>query len=94
MPSFGMRTGPRGCVPSAQERAVPLSGFLADDTAFSPDDLTIIGTAFSQALAKLGLKDRDDRIVETVARRIIRAALDGERDPARLCEIGMAGGAS
>ena len=73
---------------------VPLSQFLTDDTAFPPDDLTVIGSAFTQALAKLGLKDRNDPIVETVARRIIRAALDGERDPTNLCEIATAGSAS
>ena len=79
---------------SSGERAVPLSRFLPDDTVFAPDHLTVIGTAFSQALAELGLNDRNDPIVETVARRIIRAALNGERDPAKHCKIGTTGTAS
>jgi hypothetical protein len=79
---------------SAETRAVPLRRFLTGETMFAPDDLTVIGAAFSQALAELGLKDRNDPMVEIVARRIIRAALDGERDQARLCEIGTASSAS
>lgn len=73
---------------------MPLSRYLRDDTVFTPEDLKVIGTAFSQALAELGLKDRNDPMVETVARRIIRAALNGERDPEKLCKIGTTGGAS
>lgn len=47
--------------------------------------------AFSCALARLRLYDRNDAIVELVARRIVRAALDGQRDPAELCEIAVDG---
>ena len=44
--------------------------------------------AFTAALAKPGLNDRSDPMVEMVARRIITAALAGERNPIRLTEIG------
>ena len=51
-----------------------------------------MGQAFVLALAELGLSDRKDAMVERVTRRIIRAALSGERDPAKLCEIALDGG--
>jgi hypothetical protein len=94
MPGAGEPARYRAYVPCPAERVVPLSRFLTDDTAFTSDDLTVIGAAFSQALTELGLRDRNDPIVQTVARRIIRAALDGERDPTNLCKIGTGGGAS
>jgi hypothetical protein len=66
---------------------VPLRRFLnSDSRAFGPDDLKAMTTAFDSALTKLGLNDRADPLVEVVGRRIVRAALDGERDPVRLCE--------
>lgn len=65
--------------------------FLGDKGAFGPEDLKAMGEAFSAALNKLGLSARNDPMVEMVARRIIRAALAGERDPIRLCEIGAGG---
>jgi hypothetical protein len=62
---------------------------LDDNRAFGPDDLDAMAKAFSAALNKLSLSDRKDPMVEMVARRIVRAALQGERDPRRLCDIGV-----
>jgi hypothetical protein len=59
---------------------VPLGPFLEGAEAFTPNDLTVLNAAFMEPLSKLGLKDRNDPMAEIVARRIIRAALDGERD--------------
>jgi hypothetical protein len=67
---------------------MPIRQYLSDNRSFDPEQLDALTRAFTAALAKLGLKDRDDPMVETVARRIIVAALDGERDPIRLTEIG------
>jgi hypothetical protein len=63
--------------------------FLGKDVSFGPDDLKVMGEAFPQALAELRLYDRDDAMVEMVARRIVRAALSGERDPVKLREIAL-----
>ena len=71
---------------------MPIRHFLGRDVSFEPDDLKVMGEAFALALAELGLNDRKDAMVEMVARRIIRAALSGERDPAKLCEIALDGG--
>lgn len=70
---------------------VPIRQYLDDKRSFGPDDLKVMGDALTAALAKLGLNDRSDPLVEMVARRIIRAALDGERDLIRLSEIGAGG---
>ena len=71
---------------------MPIRQFLGSDVCFESDDLKVINEAFSGALAELGLHDRNDAMVELVARRIIRAALDGERDPLRLWQIAVGAG--
>ena len=70
---------------------MPIRRYLEANSSFGPEDLNRIGEAFSAALAKLGLNDRSDPMVEMVARRIIRASMAGERDPSRLTEIGAKG---
>jgi len=67
---------------------MPISEFLHDDKAFDPRDLKAVGEAFTAALAKLGLTGQE-QLAETVARRIIRAALAGERNLAKLTAIGV-----
>jgi hypothetical protein len=71
---------------------VTIHRYLGADSSFGPEDLKGIGEALSAALNKLGLNDRNDPMVEIVARRIIRAAMAGERDLAKLTEIGTNGG--
>ncbi len=70
---------------------MPIRQHLRDNLSFSPEDLDAMGKAFTAALAKLALRDLKDPMTEMVARRIIRAALAGERDPIRLTEIGAGG---
>jgi hypothetical protein len=69
---------------------MPLRRFLQPGAVFQPSDLEPMNAAFSLALQKLGLSVRDDPIVELVGRNIIRAAMSGERDPAKLCEDALA----
>jgi hypothetical protein len=70
---------------------VPIRQFLGDNRAFDSEVLNAMGAAFSAALNKVGLSDLKDPMTEMVARRIIRAALRGEQDPVKLCEIGIDG---
>jgi hypothetical protein len=69
--------------------SMPIRQFLGRDTSLGPDDLKAMGEAFDAARAKLGLLDLKDPLTEIVARRIVQAALRGERDPIKLCEIGV-----
>jgi hypothetical protein len=70
---------------------MPIRQFLGKDAAFGPEDLEAMSAAFACACAKLKLSATPDALVEMVARRIIRAALSGERDPQRLCELAVEG---
>jgi hypothetical protein len=71
--------------------ALPIRQQLADNRSFGPEDLDAMERALAAALAKLGLNDRSDPRAEIVARRIVRAALNGERSPITLCEIAVDG---
>jgi hypothetical protein len=53
-------------------------------SAFDPDDIKVLVTAFEGALQKLGLVQRTDAATLSVAKRIIALAQQGERDPIRL----------
>ncbi len=57
---------------------------LLQHEAFGPEDITVITTAFEDALTTLGLIDRTDPLTELVAKKIIECAQTGERDPVRL----------
>jgi hypothetical protein len=59
---------------------------LLQNSAFEPEHLSAMATAFEQALADLNLVDRSDPLTEVIARKVIEIAQCGERDPIRLCE--------
>jgi hypothetical protein len=66
---------------------MPIRPFLEGErSAFGPDEIQAMASAFEQALRELRLVDRSDPAVAIVARRIIDFAKGGERDPIRLRE--------
>jgi len=66
---------------------MPIRPLLEREGAlFGPEDIAAITAAFDDALKQLGLVDRKDPIVLTVARTTIDFAKEGERDPKRLSE--------
>jgi hypothetical protein len=70
----------------AGERATAVAIYrLLQKSAFGPDDIERLTTAYESALRVLELNDRSDPITEFVARRIIEAAQTGLRDPDSLC---------
>jgi hypothetical protein len=58
-----------------------------DDTAFEPDDVTRMTSAYNLALRELGLIDIDDALTETVAKKVVEVMGTGERDPVRICAL-------
>ena len=52
-------------------------GRLLKDAAFGPEEIAAITTAFEGACKTLGLTERNDPIVETVAKAILLAAEHG-----------------
>ena len=57
---------------------------LLDNTAFNPEEVTLLRDVFEDTLRALKLVDRSDPVTMLVARTIIELASQGERDPARL----------
>jgi hypothetical protein len=57
--------------------------------AFGPDEIKVLTTAFEDALGTLRLANRGNPSTEIVAKRIIDAAKNGERDPDKLCEYAL-----
>ena len=64
----------------------PMHCRLLKNHAFGPDEITILTSAFDDALRRLRLADRADPATEVVARKIIELAQQGERDPIQLSE--------
>jgi hypothetical protein len=58
---------------------------------FDPEAISAMATAYEQALGTLELSDRDDRLTEIIAQRIIGLALTGVRDPGQLSGYALAG---
>jgi hypothetical protein len=66
---------------------MPIRAFLDHSGAFAPDDVARLVAVFEDCLKELRLTNRDDPATALVAKAIIEAAKQGERDPNRLREI-------
>jgi hypothetical protein len=64
---------------------MPITSFL-DGHKFDPETNRVIGVAFEMTRRALHLIDRDDPIIEIIAKKIIELAKAGERNPDLLCE--------
>lgn len=58
---------------------------LLREEAFAPDEVAVLTAAYDHCIGRLMLRDRDDKVTELLAQKIIEAAKSGERDPSRLC---------
>jgi len=57
---------------------------LLQNSAFGPDEIKRMTTAYEDALRVLGFVDRTDAITEIIANKVIEIAQTGERDPFRI----------
>jgi hypothetical protein len=57
---------------------------LLKNCTLEPKEVSRITAAYEQALDKLCVKDRDDPLTEMIARRIIKIAQTGIKDPAAI----------
>jgi hypothetical protein len=57
---------------------------LLENSAFGPDEIKRMTTAYEDALRVLGFVDRTDAITEIIANKVIEIAQTGERDPFRI----------
>jgi len=67
---------------------VPIRAILKNEhpSAFGPEDIENLTTAFEAALSKLGLVDRNDPATIAIAKLIIISAKKGISEPTRLCD--------
>jgi hypothetical protein len=70
---------------------VPIRKYLGDNPSFGPEDLDAMGKGIRRRFDKARFARQARRMVEMVARRIVRAALAGERSAIKLTEIGAGG---
>ncbi|MFZ0608324.1 MAG: hypothetical protein WBD53_04295 [Xanthobacteraceae bacterium] len=71
-------------MPGGKERYdVPIYRLL-QQSAFTPEDIDRLVTAFEDSLRTLKLADRSDPLTETIAKKLIEIAQTGERDPRQL----------
>ena len=83
-----------GCEPCWQPATSLTQPYVSDTpitlleikTAFGPEDTAAMTVAFEEALKRLNVADREAHMATSVAKRIIRLAKRGERNPARLTE--------
>lgn len=54
---------------------------LLQQSAFGPEEIDRLVTAFEDSLRALKLADRSDPLTETIAKKLIEIAQTGERDP-------------
>ena len=57
---------------------------LLQGSAFGPEEIKVMATAFQGVLNALGLMERADPLNELVAKKIIEIAKTGKRNPGRL----------
>jgi hypothetical protein len=55
-------------------------------TAFGPEDTAAMTAAFQETLKRLNVADHESLIATSVAKKIVRLAKRGERNPTRLTE--------
>jgi hypothetical protein len=54
--------------------------------SFGPNEISVMTTAFNQIVRDLHLTDRNDPVVEMIAKLVIELVRNGERDPEKLRE--------
>ena len=62
---------------------------LFQNTAFGPEEITVLVAAYERTLKKLGVVERGDPLTEMIAKKIIEIAQRGERDPEQLTALAM-----
>jgi hypothetical protein len=61
---------------------------LLQNGAFDPANITLM-TAFADALRVLHLKNRDDPIIEMIAKKLIEITQTGEPDPIAISRLAL-----
>jgi hypothetical protein len=81
---------PEGMRRISMEGQMEVLTILQNVIAFSPEDITVLVSAFESALDQIGLVNREDPLTLMVAKQIIAAAKEGVRDPQNLTATALA----
>ena len=57
---------------------------LLQKLPMGPDEIRCLASAYEQTLSALSLKDRNDPLTELIAKKIIKIAQTGVKDPAQI----------
>jgi hypothetical protein len=63
---------------------------LLKNSTLEPEEISRITAAYEQALQTLCVKDRDDRLTEMIAKKIIKIAQTGVHNAAQLSALAIA----
>ena len=75
---------------SQPSKVVSAPKFIPPNTYFDPDTLEVLGAAFDRTIDALRDGRRQPETVrEVIADHIVVLASNGERDPDRLCKVGL-----
>ena len=59
---------------------------LLQKLQMGPDEIRCLTTAYEQTLSTLCIKDRNDPLTELIAKKIIKIAQTGVKDPSEICK--------
>ena len=62
---------------------------LLQHSAFTPEDIALIGAAYEDCLRILNLTNRSDPLTEIIGKAIIQIAQTGVRDPVQLRKLAL-----
>lgn len=57
---------------------------LLQNSPMGPEEIAVLTAAYEQTLRALSVKDRNDPLTEMIAKKIIRIAQTGVKDPAQI----------
>jgi hypothetical protein len=62
---------------------------LLKNVPMAQEEISRVATAYERALRTIGIVDRDDPMAEMIAKKIIKIAQTGVRDPAQISELAI-----
>jgi hypothetical protein len=62
---------------------------LLKNSPLSPDDVSSVTAAYHHALHSLCVKDRDDPLTEMIAKKIVKIAQTGIKDPVQISALAI-----
>ena len=62
---------------------------LLQNAQMEPEEVSRLTSAYEQALKGIGLTDRDDPIAEMVAKKVLKIAQNGVRDPKDIAALAI-----